>query len=629
MRQTNSGTAELLVPSGLELHALIDAIGELIPAVREPDVTLSRRFFDSFDWRLFVAGVSLEWRFSEASASPYTAMSLFEDAQPARSTLCWRDLSEPDAEPILQPLESEPGLLDEMPAGPVRERLAPLLEMRRLLPMVEVISQQTLVRLLNEDEKTVVRLVVEQNHFREPNAGRHGNLMCRLRLLSVRGYAEAFEQARLVLEKRLGLSVLDEPLAQEPLAQEPLAQEALLAAGHRPGAYSTKLDQQLEPDQRADLATKQILRGLLETLEANLKGTRQNLDSEFLHDLRVATRRTRSALSQIKGVFPEALVVDFKQRFAWLQQITGPVRDLDVYLLDFPDMERRLPPALRSDLKPLHEQLVRLHAEAQRQLTQALGSAAFDSLLRDWHRFLDAEMPVSKAPTAEAVDLHPQARQAHPSHGPLPSNAGLPRQALLPKQAAVPIKQVADQRIRKMLKRVRAEGRAITEDSPPEALHELRKSCKKLRYLMEFFQSLYPKEQIREQIKQTKLLLDNLGRFQDTAVQAQHLREHAESSVNASAGTSANAGANAGAKPSVTSASTNASKNGLPPGTLLAMGALIGQLLNDQASARANFSDVFAAFDSAENAKRFKTLFATHDLCASAESARDKCGMPE
>ena len=42
----------------------------------------------------------------------------------------------------------------------------------------------------------------------------------------------------------------------------------------------------------------------LDTLEANVEGTRADLDSEFLHDLRVATRRTRSALSQIKAVLP-------------------------------------------------------------------------------------------------------------------------------------------------------------------------------------------------------------------------------------------------------------------------------------------------------------------------------------
>ncbi|WP_462319997.1 hypothetical protein, partial [Halochromatium sp.] len=64
--------------------------------------------------------------------------------------LHWGRLIAADAELLQQPLESEPGLLDEMPAGPVRDQLARLLEMRRLLPLVDVISQQTPLRLLNE-----------------------------------------------------------------------------------------------------------------------------------------------------------------------------------------------------------------------------------------------------------------------------------------------------------------------------------------------------------------------------------------------------------------------------------------------------------------------------------------------
>lgn len=572
------GEIELVVPTEFENPSLIDAIDQLFPIIRESDRTLSRRFYDCFDWRLFTAGISLEWRFDEVSTSPYPGLNPLQSSHPVSPILCWCNLIEPNAEPVNQPLESEPGLLDEIPTGPVRDRLAKLLEMRRLLPMVDVISQQSPLRLLNEDEKTVVRLVIEQNRFREPHSGRHGILSCRLRLQPIRGYPEAFEHAKKCFEERLGFCPLNQSLAHE----------ALLAAGHRPGAYSTKLDEQLDPSQRADLATKQILRGLLETLEANIEGTRQNLDSEFLHDLRVATRRTRSALSQIKGVFPETVVTDFKQRFAWLQQVTGPVRDLDVYLLDFPEMERRLPPDLRSDLKPLHEQLLCQHSEAQRLLASELGSLAFSNLLQDWRAFLDAPVPDVEAGTAP-FDEQPDSLVAENGddrrlgESLLVNGDQQSQRKALPRQGALPIQQVADQRIRKMLKRVRAEGRAITEDSPPEALHELRKSCKKLRYLMEFFQSLYPKDRIREQIKQTKLLLDNLGRFQDTAVQAEHLREHAESS---------------------------ASDNGLPPGTLLAMGALIGQLLNDQARARAGFGEVFATFDSAENADRFKLLLA-------------------
>jgi CHAD domain-containing protein len=320
---------------------------------------------------------------------------------------------------------------------------------------------------------------------------------------------------------------------------------------------------ELDPAQRADLATKQILRRLLGTIEANVEGARENRDSEFLHDLRVATRRTRSALSQIKGVFPDSRVADFKARFAWLQQVTGPVRDLDVYLLDFPNMRQQLPAVLQPDLEPLYQLLLAQHAEAQQQLAMELGSPRFKQLLDDWRAFLEA--PVAESSAANAKQGASAAARAEAA----------------PTAAAVPIKQVADRRIRKLLKRVCAEGRAIGEESPPEDLHELRKSCKKLRYLMEFFQNLYKKERMREQIKQTKRLLDNLGRFQDTAVQAWHLRETAEGG-----------------------------EGRLPPATLLAMGALIGQLLQDQARARDGFAEVFAGFDSAKHAARFKALLA-------------------
>lgn len=603
MSQVPPGVVELLVPAQLDHFTLISSIGELIPHVREPDRTLSCRLYDSFDWRLFSAGASLEWRFDEAVTAPGAGLPIGQ-VRSATPILCWRDLRAPNAAPIQQPQGSEPGLLAEMPLGPVRERMAGVLGVRRLLPMVDLISQQTPMRLLNEDDKTVVRLLIEQHRFLEPNSGRSGTLASRLRLQPVRGYPKAFKQVRSLLQQRLGLSMLAEPLTVA----------ALRAAGHRPGDYSTRLDQKIDPAQRADLATKQILRRLLETLEANIEGASQNLDSEFLHDLRVATRRTRSVLSQIKDVFPAALVADFKSRFAWLQQVTGPVRDLDVYLLDFPAMQRHLPPPLGRDLGLLHEPLVQQHAEAQQRLARELGSPQLVDLLRDWRRFLEAPVPAVAAPgldssqRLEILVAHSGLDQDELAVEPPPlppscSNddrapqrlaaeheaadiiTARERQLALPAQAGLPIKQVVDRRLRKLLKRVRAEGRAISADSPPEALHELRKSCKKLRYVMELFQSLYPKDRIREQIKQTKLLLDNLGRFQDTAVQAAHLREQAE-------------------------ASADVDGNGLPPRTLLAMGALIGQLLNDQARARASFDEVFAAFDSAENAERFKALLA-------------------
>ncbi len=497
----------------------------------EPAVALRRCFFDSFEWGLYRAGAVLE-----------------EVRLEQRRELRWRDLSKHDAVTARQLTTTPPGLIDDLPPGAVRERVAPLLGVRRLLPMVAVSGRRQTLRVLNDDDKTVARIRLEQLRV-ETDGGRGPlPLPMRLRVAGVRGYTQETESV---------VRRLKTILALEP-AEAPLYLEALAAAGRRPGSYSSKLDYRLNPLQPAAAATCTILLGLLETLEANIDGTRRNLDPEFLHDLRVATRRTRSALSQIKGVLPQAVVDDFKLRFAWLQQVTGPVRDLDVYLLDFPRLKAGLPPRLRDDLDPLRDWLAAHYHAEQQTLAAALASERFEALLRDWRMFLQA-----------------------------PERNGA-------KDAQTPIKALADKRIRRMAKRVLDEGRAITDASPPEDLHELRKSCKKLRYLMEFFQSLYAADDIKGLIKQTKVLLDNLGGFQDLAVQAEHLRETAAAMQREGAA---------------------------PLGTLLAMGALVSQMLTAQQRARGEFARIFAGFDSADNAAVRRRLFAAkHSPAAPAEA---------
>jgi CHAD domain-containing protein len=186
--------------------------------------------------------------------------------------------------------------------------------------------------------------------------------------------------------------------------------------------------------------------------------------------------------------------------------------------------------------------------EEQRLLAAELGSSAFADLIGDWQAFLDA--PVAEQP-------------AEP-------------------HAANPIKSVADERIRRLAKRVRREGLAIRADSPATDLHELRKSCKKLRYLMELFQSLYPRAKIGRLIKLLKSLLDHLGLVQDLAVQAEHLLDWAKQMQTEG------------------KAETE---------TLLAMGALVGQLLERQEQAREAFSEVFDQYLHDDHQALFRALF--------------------
>jgi len=525
---------DLLLPEEADIASVADAIRAHVHCDEGRAGHSVTRYLDSFDWSLYLAGATLEDRLDERGR-----------------VLIWR-VRDPNRVDAVQPIDADPGLIDSVPVGPVRERLAPPLGVRRLLPMAEVRTQSLMLRVLNDDEKTVARILVERHWLAQAPAGTDIPLLARLRLLPVRGYRQELDATAALLPQNLRLGP----------AQVSLFERALAAAGRAPGSYSSKLDYRLDPQQRADAATKEILLGLLETIAVNVDGAKANLDSEFLHDLRVATRRTRSALSQIKGVFPPDIVDDFKARFAWLQQVTGPLRDLDVYLLDYPRLRDSLPPRLGNDLEPLRDWLSAHYAEEQDKLAAALESSQFLGLLQDWRRFLTS---------------------------PVPSETGLAN-------AARPIKAVADRRIWRMFRRVRDEGRAITDASPAPEMHELRKSCKKLRYLMEFFQSLYAEKEVRGPIKQTKRLLDNLGAYQDLSVQAEHLRETAERMH---------------------------AEGAADVGSLLAMGALIERMLDTRQQARQAFGRTFAEFDDDANGALFRQLFRATNAAAVAPAAGD------
>jgi len=304
----------------------------------------------------------------------------------------------------------------------------------------------------------------------------------------------------------------------------------------------------LDPGMRSDIAGKYIYSHLLKAIKANQQGTIANIDSEFLHDFRVAVRRTRAGLSQIKGILPADISAYYVDFFSWLGQITGPTRDLDVYLLNFEHYKNSLPASIREDIKPLHDFLCAKQQKARKELAKKLQSPKYLSTLAEWERYLK-EPSYSK---------------------PLEQNARLT------------IKELADRRIWKVFARVVEEGDAITDVSPSEALHDLRKTCKKLRYLMEFFQSLYAEQQIKGLIKSLKGLQEVLGDFQDYAVQEQSLKLFSEEMMALN----------------------------IPANTFLAIGVLVQNLDARKCRARKDFASCFEAFKQEQNRSAFKSLFA-------------------
>ncbi len=506
-----------LLPDGLDLDALKRQLAELNTLREEALSEAGQTFYDSFDWRIWQAGGELVQERDDLTR------------------VCWIDRKSSEYQ-ACELTDTIPGFSRQLPAGLLRERLEQTLEMRVLLPLVRITQQRRTLRVLDEEEKTVVRVVLQENHYASLDGKQTGELDGRVLLKPLKGYESHFEALHAQLEK-MGLIA----------AEQSLFEDALVGIGRKPGDYSSRLNYMLDPDARADATAKKIMLSLLDTLEANVNGTKANLDSEFLHDLRVATRRTRSAMTQIKSVFEPKQLAPFKEGFDWLGKITGPTRDLDVYLLQYPEYRASLPTAVQADLEPFHDFLIKQHEAAQGALVKKLNSPHFRKLVKSWRAWLN--QPVPKQPKA------PNAQR--------------------------PISALADQRIRKLYDKVMQGGEAVKPDSPPERLHDLRKDCKKLRYLMEFFQSLYPKPEVRQLIREMKILLDNLGEFQDLQVQAESLEELGQQML----------------------------KEKAPASALMAMGILVGKLFERQAKARDEFADLFAAFSSESNRGAFQKLF--------------------
>jgi CHAD domain-containing protein len=511
-----------LLPHKCDTGDLVQLLGGHDRCSVDGTSAFTLEFFDSFDWRLH----SADLRLLRVQAAEGTVLRL----KPAKG-------GEPKASLIF---DDAPAWPESLPSGPLRDALQPLLQMRVLLPLVNIKGKATELRLLNDDQKTVVRLQLLHMHCLGPGVAEPRSLWPRVRLVPVRGYAKDLSRLTAYLGNEL----------EWPRASACLFDEAITAIGREAGDYSSKLNVPLQSDMIAIDSMRKILLSLLDTLERNIPGTRADLDSEFLHDLRVATRRTRSALSQVKRVLPQGVVDEFKQRFAWLGQITGPTRDLDVFLLEMPRYRATLPAAMAGDLDAFEGRLRAAQQSEQAKLRRKLGSPEMQALLDDWHRILEAEVP--------------------------PGEPG--------SFADLPIEPVASARIWGMYKKVLKAGRSITWDGPPEAMHELRKDCKKLRYLIEFFRALYPDEELKGLIRTLKTLLDNLGEFQDLEVQADKLKAFA--SEFAADGL-----------------------QGLP--TVMAIGALVADLLRNQQAAHTRFADCFAQFDSPENRAIYKRLFKT------------------
>ncbi len=227
-----------------------------------------------------------------------------------------------------------------------------------------------------------------------------------------------------------------------------------------------------------------VLRRQLAALLGHEPGTRLGDDPEELHDMRVATRRLRAALTLFADALPTQLV-SLATELAWLAGLLGAVRDLDVQIARLSEpgvlagqLAAQLP---GSPLEELGTVLRREREEARVALLQALDSPRYERL------------------TTGLVALVQQGAGRHSATGHLAATAVVPELIARRHRAAT-----------KAAKRARRSGL-------PADFHRLRIRCKRLRYAVEFVEDLYG-EAATAFARRLARLQDLLGSIQDGQV---------------------------------------------------------------------------------------------------------------
>ena len=502
-------------------HSAADVVSRLadrFPTRRQGRRAAARTYLDTFDWRLY-----------------RDSGTVLSDARDGSCLVRWerfdgRRLHRAD-------LPAPPDFARDLPPGGFRDALKAIAGIRRLLPVVRIERRSERIAVLDGRDKTVVRMSLDSGTA-TGRTRRRRRLPALLRLTPMTGYERACANVRRFLEGDVGLT-------REPEGELALA---LAAVGRRPVDYTGRLELRLDPADRTDRAMKRILAALWEMMRVNEDGLRRDLDPEFLHDFRVAVRRTRACLGQVRDVFDETARRRFAGEFAWLGRLTGPPRDLDVHLLDLGGYRADLPPSAHGALAPLIDHLERRRQAAQAQQTAGLDSARYRRLRREWGRFLETDADGSG------------------------------------ENAARPVREVAAERIGRAWSRVRKRGRVLSAETPAETVHDLRIACKKLRYLLEFFRSLFAADRASAFIRSLKRLQDDLGEFNDLQVQQRELEDTAGELL-------AGGGADAAA--------------------LLTMGRLVERLESRRHAARRRLVEAVGGFVTAQGAAGLGELLAT------------------
>jgi CHAD domain-containing protein len=213
----------------------------------------------------------------------------------------------------------------------------------------------------------------------------------------------------------------------------------------------------------------------------NERGVRESATIEFVHQMRVAQRRLRTALRIFAGWADADWTTRVAPELQWLGERLGEARDLDVFT------DSTLPALAAADVDASTWSAVLAEADARRfearvRLQAAMRSRRYAQLSLAWLAWL-AELPLRPAPEAAAE---------------------------------LTLREFVSKRVRKHFKRLTDTTKLSELDA--EARHRHRIEAKRLRYMLEFFESIASGRTRRDVARTLQRIQSVLGDGNDAVV---------------------------------------------------------------------------------------------------------------
>jgi len=242
----------------------------------------------------------------------------------------------------------------------------------------------------------------------------------------------------------------------------------------------------VDPEATVETVARDVLRDCMAQVADNLVVVAGSDDDEGPHQLRVGLRRLRTALAVFGPSLGRPATAPVNAAARDLGRLVGRLRDADVLIAEVVE------PAAALGLDATARAALVAALEARRERERAAVRAALAGpetvgFLFDLGLFIEGRGWLAPSDYGQTERL------------------------------ATPISEVAPAMLDKRHKRVRKAGRHIGRlDS--EALHELRKELKKLRYAVDMLGPLYPGARVGPYLKALKELQDSFGSLNDVAM---------------------------------------------------------------------------------------------------------------